>query len=43
MKLLLEKYINCWMAAMTQESIQYKKQNAGRFAANTFIREELKK
>jgi len=43
LKMLLGKYIDDWIAAMAQEPIQYKKQNVGRFAANTFIREALKK
>ena len=41
LKLILEKYINHWIAAMAKEKTEYKKQNAGRLAANTFIREEL--
>lgn len=39
LKMILEEYINYWIEAMYQEPIQYKKQNAGRFAANTFMRE----
>lgn len=41
LKLILEKYINHWIAAMAKEKTEYRKQNAGRLAANTFIREEL--
>ena len=41
LKLILEKYINHWIAAMVKEKTEYRKQNAGRLAANTFIREAL--
>jgi hypothetical protein len=39
---LLERYIQCWLDAMNNEKIEFKKQNKGRFAANTFIRESIK-
>ncbi len=41
LKVILEKYINHWWVAIAKEKLEYKKQNAGRLAANTFIREEL--
>jgi hypothetical protein len=41
LKIILEKYIIHWIESMAKEQTKYRKQNAGRFAANTFIREEL--
>lgn len=35
----LDQYMKCWLDAMNNEKIDFKKQNKGRFAANTFIRE----
>ena len=40
-KELLDEYIQYWVDAMGGEMIDYKKQNVGRFSANTFIREAL--
>ena len=38
---LLEQYIVHWLSSMDSEAIPYKKQNVGRFAANSFLREML--
>jgi len=38
---LLEQYIKIWLDAMNKEQDNNRKQNSGRFAANTFIREIL--
>ncbi len=42
LKTIIEKYIHVWTETMAQEPVEYKKQNSGRFAANTFIRDELR-
>lgn len=34
-------YAACWLAAMDQEPLSHRKENAGRFAANTALREGL--
>lgn len=36
---LFEQYIKCWLDSMNDEKKAFKKQNKGRFAANTFLRE----
>ncbi|QIN37132.1 hypothetical protein [Legionella longbeachae] len=36
---LFEQYIKCWLDSMNDENKAFKKQNKGRFAANTFLRE----
>lgn len=36
---LLNQYTKCWLEAMSHEEKSFRKQNKGRFAANTFIRE----
>lgn len=38
---LLKQYIQIWFSTMQNEPLNHKKQNIGRFAANTFIRESL--
>jgi hypothetical protein len=38
---LLEKYSQLWQSTMDNEPLDYKKQNVGRFAANTFLREAI--
>lgn len=38
---LLSEYITRWLDAMMQEEKTFKKQNKGRLAANTYIREAL--
>ncbi|STX44500.1 Uncharacterised protein [Legionella donaldsonii] len=40
-KPLLERYLKCWLDAMNDEQKDFKKQNKGRFAANTYIREAM--
>ena len=35
---VVNQYIQCWLNAMQGEPINFKKQNVGRFKANTFIR-----
>ena len=39
---LFNQYTQCWIDAMSDEKIAFKKQNKGRFVANTFIREACK-
>lgn len=41
LKILLEAYISNWVKAMFNELVIYKKQNVGRFTANTYLRESL--
>ena len=41
LQLLLNQYIKHWLDAMDQETMVYKKQNAGRYKANCFLREAL--
>ncbi|ARG96760.1 hypothetical protein [Legionella micdadei] len=36
---ILNQYTKCWLDAMSHEEKSFRKQNKGRFAANTFIRE----
>jgi len=38
---ILSKYVIIWTDEMAKESIEHKKQNTGRFAANSWIREYL--
>lgn len=40
-KELLNQYSKCWLDAMSNEQKSFRKQNKGRYAANTFIREAL--
>lgn len=40
-KVLLEQYIKCWLDSMNDEKNAFKKQNKGRFAANTYLREVM--
>ena len=40
-RLLLSEYIARWLDTMDQEEATFKKQNKGRWAANTYIRETL--
>jgi hypothetical protein len=38
---VLRAYAACWLAAMDQEPVSHRKENAGRLAANTALREGL--
>lgn len=40
-KPLLEEYLKCWLDAMNDEQNDFKKQNKGRFTANTYLREVI--
>lgn len=39
----VKSYIAVWLQAMKQEPLNHKKQNVGRRAANTFLREKFKR
>ena len=36
---ILNRYVRLWLSAYAKESIDHKKDNQGRYAANTYIRE----
>jgi hypothetical protein len=38
---LFEQYIKCWFDEMNGEKKDFKKQNKGRLAANTYLREVM--
>lgn len=38
---LAEKYRTHWQQAAGEQSISYRKENSGRFAANSFLRQEV--
>lgn len=43
LKPLLDQYAIRWVDAMKNEQLLHKKQNVGRYSANTFLRESLRK
>jgi len=43
LEITLKRYIEIWLTSMIEEPMDHKKQNAGRFAANTFLREFMEK
>lgn len=38
----LDHYVSLWLEAMEREPVGHKKENAGRFAANTWLRESTR-
>lgn len=40
---VLKQYAELWLSSMNEEPLTHKKQNVGRFAANTFLREFMEK